>query len=71
MKTWKQELIECGSILIFAMLAWWWATNEWKKTYRVELVDMIQGVLEKELLKEKPIKIYSGAWRKGHLEVKK
>mgnify|MGYP001561317214 CR=1 FL=1 len=31
MKHWKREIIECGAIVGFATLAWWWVSLEWKK----------------------------------------
>lgn len=56
MKKWKREMVECGLILIFAMLAWWWVSGEYEKSCKVEKV----------------VKIYQGIWRKGgYLEVQK
>ena len=66
MKRWKREAIEYGAILIFAMLAWWWVSNEYKKTHQEKVVSSTQEE------KQKPIKIYSGIWKKGgYLEVQK
>lgn len=64
MKKWKREAIECGLILIFATLAWWWVSSEYKKTHLEKVISATQV--------EKQAKIYPGAWRKGgYLEVQK
>ena len=68
MKKLKKEAIKYGSILIFATLAWWWVSCEWAKPpHRVS--KQPSGVSQAQ---EKPIKIYSAAWKKGgYLEVRK
>ena len=65
MKNWKKETIECIFILITATLTWWWVSEEYKKSHSKEKVKIAGS------LKSPQVKIYSGAWRKGHLEVKK
>ncbi|MCR4293607.1 MAG: hypothetical protein NUV76_12110 [Candidatus Kuenenia sp.] len=62
MGKWKREVIEYGTIVIFASLAWWWVSKEFQKP----------PAPPNKSLSAEPVKIYQGAWRKGgYLEVQK
>ena len=66
MKSWKKELIECVAIIVFATLSWWWVFSQYGKSHAVRVEKKVMSQMEK------PIKIYSGAWKKGgYLEVQK
>ena len=64
MKSWKRETINCGLIVIFATIAWWWVSKEYKNSLRAPTPYVGGKIL--------PIKIYRGVWKKGgYLEINK